>query len=85
VVKNTGVLKHEMVLGTRKDLDAHYAVMKKFPEMEHAEDNMLSLAPGQSGELLWKFTRSGTVHIACLHVGHYDAGMKGEVRVAARK
>lgn len=85
VVKNAGQLKHEFVLGTRKDLEAHYEVMKKFPEMEHAEDNMLSLAPGQTGELLWKFTKSGTVHIACLHVGHYDAGMKGQIRVAARK
>lgn len=85
VVKNVGQLKHEFVLGTKKDLDAHYEVMKKFPEMEHAEDNMLSLAPGQTGELIWKFTQSGAVHVACLHVGHYDAGMKGVVKVAARK
>jgi hypothetical protein len=25
------------------------------------------------------------VHLACLHPGHYDAGMKGEIQVAARK
>ena len=85
VVKNTGKLKHEFVLGAKKDLDAHYEVMKKFPEMEHAEDNMLSVAPGQTGELIWKFTKSGPVHVACLHPGHYDAGMKGQIQVAARK
>jgi len=85
VVKNAGKLKHEFVLGTKKDLDEHYEVMKKFPEMEHAEDNMLSVAPGQTGELIWKFTKAGTVHVACLHPGHYDAGMKAQISVAPRK
>lgn len=83
VVKNSGQLKHEFVLGTDKDLKAHYEVMKKHPHMEHADDNMLSVAPGQSAELLWKFTQAGTVNFACLHPGHYDAGMKGAVTVAA--
>ena len=85
VVKNVGKLKHEFVLGTKKDLEAHYELMKKFPEMEHEEDNMLSLAPGQSGELLWKFTQSGVVHLACLIPGHYEAGMQGKIAVAPRK
>ncbi|MDB5938066.1 MAG: blue (type 1) copper domain protein [Polaromonas sp.] len=83
VVKNSGQLGHEFVLGTEKDLKAHYEVMKKNPHMEHAEDNMLTVAPGQSGELLWRFTRAGTVDFACLQPGHYDAGMKGAVAVAA--
>jgi uncharacterized cupredoxin-like copper-binding protein len=85
VVKNTGKLKHEFTLGTDKDLKEHYEVMKKFPDMEHADDNMLSVAPGQMGEMLWKFSKAGSVNIACLHVGHYEAGMKGVVKVAARK
>ena len=83
VVKNSGKLGHEFVLGTEKDLKAHYEVMKKNPHMEHAEDNMLTVAPGQSGELLWRFTRAGTVDFACLQPGHYDAGMKGAVAVAS--
>jgi uncharacterized cupredoxin-like copper-binding protein len=82
VVKNSGKLKHEFVLGTEKALQEHYEVMKKFPEMEHADPNMVTLAPGQSGEVLWRFTRSGTVGFACLQPGHYDAGMKGAVTVA---
>lgn len=83
VVKNSGQLKHEFVLGTAKDLKAHGEVMKKHPHMEHADDNMLSVAPGQSAELLWRFTQAGTVDFACLHPGHYDAGMKGAVTVAS--
>lgn len=83
MVKNSGQLRHEFVLGTEKDLKAHYEVMKKTPHMEHAEDNMLTVAPGQSAELLWRFTQAGTVDFACLHPGHYDAGMKGRVAVAS--
>jgi len=83
VVKNSGQFKHEFVLGTDKDLKAHYEVMKKNPHMVHADDNMLTVAPGQNAELLWKFTQAGTVNFACLQPGHYDAGMKGAVVVDA--
>ena len=83
VVKNSGQLKHEFVLGKTKDLKEHYELMKKFPEMEHEEPNMLSLAPGKSGELIWQFTKSGTVDFACLHPGHYEAGMKGAIKVSS--
>ncbi len=85
VVKNTGQLTHEIVLGNEKDLKAHAELMKKFPEMEHAEPNMLTLAAGKTGELVWKFSRAGVVNFACLQPGHFDAGMKGQVRVAAAK
>lgn len=85
VVKNSGQLKHEFVLGKAKELKEHYELMKKFPEMEHAEANMLSVAPGQTGEVIWQFTKAGPVDFACLHPGHYDAGMKGLIKVAAIK
>jgi len=84
-IKNSGKVKHEMVLGTAKDLKDHYEEMKKNPEMEHAESNMLTLAPGKTGEIIWQFTKSGKVDFACLQPGHYDAGMKGLVTVAGGK
>lgn len=82
VVKNSGAVKHELVLGTPEELRAHYALMLKTPGMEHADDNMVSVAPGMAGEVVWRFTKSGDVHFACLQRGHYDAGMKGLVKVA---
>lgn len=85
VLRNTGKLKHEMVLGTEKALKAHYEAMKKFPEMEHDDANMASVAPGKTGEIIWQFTRAGKVDFACLQPGHYDAGMKGLVTVADAK
>lgn len=85
IVKNSGVLKHEFVLGTEKELREHYELMKKFPEMEHSDPNMVTVTPGQTGEVVWQFTKSGKVDFACLQPGHYDAGMKGAVTVAAGK
>ena len=82
VVKNSGKLKHELVLGTAQELKSHYAAMMKNPEMEHAEPNMVTLAPGMTGEVVWQFTKAGKVDFGCLQPGHYDAGMKGVVNVA---
>ncbi|RZL95874.1 MAG: hypothetical protein EOP82_01895 [Variovorax sp.] len=83
VVTNSGKLKHELVLGTEKELKEHYELMKKNPEMDHAEPNMVTLASGKTGEIVWQFTKAGKVDFACLQPGHYDAGMKGAVGVAS--
>lgn len=84
IVKNSGKIKHEMVLGTEKELKEHYEVMKKNPEMEHADENQITVQPGKSGEIIWQFTKAGKVNFACLQPGHYDAGMKGAVMVAGK-
>lgn len=81
-VTNSGKLKHELVLGTEEALKTHDEAMKKNPEMEHADPNMVTLAGGQAGELIWHFTRAGRVGFACLQPGHYGAGMKGAVNVS---
>ena len=81
VVKNSGQIKHEVVLGTVKELREHAALMRKFPEMEHADPNQLAVDPGKTGELLWQFTKPGTFDFACLQPGHYEAGMHGKIAV----
>lgn len=84
VVRNQGKLRHELSLGTTKDLQLHLEAMKKYPDMEHDEANSITLEPGKQGEIIWRFTRAGTVHFACLIPGHYEAGMKGTVRVGKK-
>ncbi len=84
VLKNTDGVKHEFSLGTQQELLEHYEVMKKFPDMEHDEPNKISLAPGKQGEVIWQFTKTTAVDFACLHPGHFEAGMKGQVIVAAK-
>ena len=81
VVKNTGQTKHEMVIGSMAELKQHAEMMRKMPGMEHDEPNMVTLAPGESGELVWQFTKAGTVDFACVQPGHLEAGMMGKVSV----
>lgn len=81
VAENEGQILHEMVLGTKPDLEKHAALMRKFPGMEHDEPHMVHVKPGQTGEIGWKFTRTGTFYFACLLPGHYEAGMIGKVEV----
>jgi uncharacterized cupredoxin-like copper-binding protein len=81
VLQNQGLLRHELVLGEREALRRHAAMMQMMPDMQHSGPNMASLAPGEHGELIWRFTRTGTVAFACLQSGHMEAGMSGAVAV----
>jgi uncharacterized cupredoxin-like copper-binding protein len=81
VVANSGKVLHEMVLGTTEDLKEHAALMKKFPNMEHADANMAHVKPGAKGEIVWQFSKAGEFQFACLLPGHYEAGMVGKVVV----
>ncbi len=81
VVHNAGRQLHEMILGTPDELKAHAELMKKFPEMEHADANMTHVKPGANGEMVWQFTRAGEFQFGCLVPGHFEAGMVGKVTV----
>lgn len=80
-IENRGKLRHEMVLGSIGDLKAHAELMQRFPNMQHDEPNMVSVEPGGKAELLWQFSRAGTVDFACLVPGHFEAGMHGKLKV----
>ena len=83
VVKNNGKMLHEFVLGTKKELDEHAALMIKFPTMEHDAPYMAHVPVGKTGEIVWTFNRAGDFDFACLIAGHYPAGMVGKVKVAS--
>lgn len=81
VVRNDGKQLHEMVLGTVEELKEHAELMKKFPNMEHADPNMAHVKPGATGEIVWQFTKPGEFQFGCLQPGHFEAGMVGKVVV----
>lgn len=81
VVKNSGQVMHEMVLGTMDELQQHAEMMKKNPEMEHEDPWGVHVAPGKSAALVWQFTRPGEFFYGCLIPGHFEAGMIGKVIV----
>lgn len=83
-VKNSGQVMHEMVLGTMDELKKHAEMMRKHPGMEHDEPYMAHVAAGKTGEIVWTFNRPGEFDFACLIPGHYQAGMLGKIKVAAK-
>ena len=81
---NNGKVMHEIVIGTPEELKAHADLMKKHPDMEHEEPYMAHVSPGQRGDVVWHFNRPGDFEFACLIPGHFEAGMRGTIRVKAR-
>ena len=81
LVRNRGRQMHEMVLGTRKELEEHAELMRKHPGMEHDEPHMLHVPPGKVGTMGWQFTKTGEFHYGCLIPGHWEAGMVGKIIV----
>jgi uncharacterized cupredoxin-like copper-binding protein len=85
IVKNSGRVKHEMVIGSIDELKAHAEMMRKMPGMVHAESNQVGVEPGKTGEIVWQFAKAGAIDFACLEPGHFEAGMKGKIAVAAKE
>lgn len=81
VIKNTGAIDHEMVIGTSEDIREHREIMKKMPGMAHEDANSARVKPGKSGEIIWNFDLAGSFEFACLIPGHSEAGMKGNITV----
>jgi uncharacterized cupredoxin-like copper-binding protein len=81
IIRNAGSEDHEFLLATAKENLAHAEMMKKHRHMKHDEPNAVTLAPKQSAELLWKFTKAGTFEYSCLIPNHREYGMTGRVTV----
>jgi uncharacterized cupredoxin-like copper-binding protein len=65
VLRNVGTEDHEFLLAATRENLKHAEVMKKHPHMEHADPNGVRIAPKQSAEILWKFTKAGTFEYSC--------------------
>jgi uncharacterized cupredoxin-like copper-binding protein len=84
-LSNSGGLPHEMILGTMDDLKKHAALMKQNVEVPHDDPNVAYVDPGQSGRIVWQFTRTGEFYYGCLVPGHFEAGMIGTIVVLPDK
>lgn len=82
-LKNTGSMAHEFVLGAAEEIAEHAELMKKFPDMKHADANSARAEVGQTAEVIWQFSNVGNFTYACLIPGHIEAGMRGTVTVVA--
>jgi uncharacterized cupredoxin-like copper-binding protein len=82
VAANGGRVLHELVIGTRAELEQHAALMRLAPQWhDELSSGSAHVPPGGEGELAWRFTRSGEFYFACLVPGHLEAGMIGTITV----
>jgi uncharacterized cupredoxin-like copper-binding protein len=84
VVKNKGKLLHEMVIGNMDGLEEIHEMIKKHPDMAHAEPYMTHVSPGKQETMIWQFTQAGEFYYACLIPGHFEAGMIGKIKVVKK-
>lgn len=85
-VTNTADEMHEFVLGDEKTQEDHDEEMAGMPmeSMKMADiSNRITMEPGETKEITWKFPdKETTVLYGCHMPGHYAAGMKGTITVA---
>jgi len=85
VVHNAGKAAHEMVLGSEQEIRQHAQAMQQGAghEAGHGHGAAIAVAAGQTGEWVVRFDQTQTLQMACLIPGHYEAGMRGTVKVVA--
>jgi uncharacterized cupredoxin-like copper-binding protein len=75
-LRNDGSVRHEFSVGNAEDQVRRAIMMQKNPAMKHNDPNTVSLLPGESATLAWKFMGTDTVVFACNIPGHFEVGMK---------
>ena len=75
IVTNRGQIRHEFSIGSADEQDAHRAMMRNMPNMVHEDPNTVTVDPGQTRELTWRFDGDQPVVFACNIPGHAEAGM----------
>ena len=87
VVTNAGKTAHEMVLGSDAEIREHAQAMQQGAghgeAHSHGSGAAITLAAGQTGELVVHFAQAQALQIACLIPGHYEAGMRGKISVVS--
>jgi uncharacterized cupredoxin-like copper-binding protein len=82
VVTNTGHAVHDFTLGDAAMQQEHAQAMAHIPAgMAHDAPNSITLEPGTTKQLTWRFGDAATLEYGCHEAGHYQAGMRGQVMV----
>ena len=81
-VTNTGKVRHEFGIGTHDEQAAHAEMMLADPDMKHEDGSMITIEPGETKQLVWRFGKPGIYEAGCQIPGHYPAGMMARVVVS---
>jgi uncharacterized cupredoxin-like copper-binding protein len=73
------MVEHEILLADKIDKKKMKEMSKKNPAMAHSHSNSVIVSPGKKAELIWKFSNSVNIEVACNVPGHYDVGMIAKI------
>ena len=73
------MVENEILLVDKIDKIKMNEMSKKNPSMAHSHSNSVLLSPGESAELIWKFSNTLDIEAACNVPGHYDVGMIAKI------
>lgn len=81
-ITNDSSARHDFYLGGEEAQEQHAKDMMGSNAMVHDEPNTVTVEPGETKEVTWTFTETGTTYYGCHEAGHYGAGMKGTITVS---
>ncbi len=81
-VTNAGATVHEFTLGDDAMQNEHARAMAHFPAgVTHTFPNSITMQPGETASLTWRFGDAGMLEYTCQVSDHHTAGMRGEITV----
>jgi uncharacterized cupredoxin-like copper-binding protein len=82
VITSKSSIPHEFVIASHDEHLEHRKMMQEMAGMKmNDEPNAITVDPGQTKELIWKFGQNKDVEFACDIPGHAERGMAGTFRV----
>jgi uncharacterized cupredoxin-like copper-binding protein len=82
VVTNEGAIIHDFTLGSADVQAEHEQEMLEHGGKAHGDgDNVITVDPGQTKELVYTFEAPGESLAGCHVPGHYPAGMKATITI----
>lgn len=84
---NKGEQPHEFMIADAAEQEEHRTMMSEMSGTtmragsHDDEGNVVDAKPGETKELIWRFTKKGTFQFACNYVGHAEAGMIGTIDI----
>ena len=73
------MVENEILLADKIDKKKMKEMSKKNPAMAHSHSNSVLLAPEDTAELIWKFSNTVDIEVACNVPGHYEVGMIAKI------
>lgn len=86
IFTNKGDQPHEFMIADAAEQAEHRKMMVEMAgmdmsKMHHNNGNSVSTEPGETKELVWTFTKTGTAEFSCNYPGHAEVGMQGKITV----